>query len=506
MRAMTSWMVAVLVCAPVAWAVDIEWVTVGDVGNAGELSGESVPGGYGPDRICGAVDYVYDIGKFEVTAGQYTEFLNAVAARDPYGLYDWRMSGLDEGCMIERVGPSGAYSYSVAPDWADRPVNRVGWGDAARFANWLHNGQPTGAQDLTTTEDGAYFLNGAMLDAELMAVTRRPDARVCLPSEDEWYKAAYYDASVGLYYDYPTGLDVPPTPEGPPGTDMAAGSANYDDVQGGPYYRTAVGAYDAMPSDSPYGTFDQGGNVWEWSETAVDASSRVVRGGSYSWDASPMNAAYRNYSVPIDAWGGRGFRVASVEAVCGDGMLQWWAETCDDGNTVAGDGCDENCYEEICGNGFVQPALGEECDDGNDVDDDGCSNDCEFTGEVCVNHLDCVEANDATGGCCEWDRCNPDTGTCDPPIPNMFGDVCGEDFLDPPNGAVNLSDVLCTLNAMGLGNQVNCPNADVVIVMEADCPGGNGVVGLTDILKVLDAFGAPNSPSASYFCDCPRNP
>ena len=73
--------------------VVIETVPVGNPGNAGELSGSGAgaPGGYGPDRICGAVDYVYNIGKYEVTVGQYTEFLNAVAATDPFGLYDSRM-------------------------------------------------------------------------------------------------------------------------------------------------------------------------------------------------------------------------------------------------------------------------------------------------------------------------------------------------------------------------------------------------------------------------------
>ena len=76
------------------------------------------------------------------------------------------------GCNIQRSGSSGIYTYSVAGDWADRPVNWVDWGDAARFANWLHNGQPTGAQDLTTTEDGAYYLNGATSDPALLAVTR----------------------------------------------------------------------------------------------------------------------------------------------------------------------------------------------------------------------------------------------------------------------------------------------------------------------------------------------
>ena len=104
-----------LLTAP-ALPVGIETVQVGNPGNAGELSGNGA-GGYGPDRICGAVDYVYNIGKFEVTAGQYTEFLNAVAATDTYGLYQEQMDlGLhpdDMGCNIERSGSPGGYTYTV---------------------------------------------------------------------------------------------------------------------------------------------------------------------------------------------------------------------------------------------------------------------------------------------------------------------------------------------------------------------------------------------------------
>ena len=51
-----------------AQAVTIDWVTVSNPGNTGEWSGESY-GGYGPDAICGAVDYEYQIGTYEVTAG-----------------------------------------------------------------------------------------------------------------------------------------------------------------------------------------------------------------------------------------------------------------------------------------------------------------------------------------------------------------------------------------------------------------------------------------------------
>jgi hypothetical protein len=147
--------------------VVIETITVGHPGNPGESQ---------RDGTFGGVSYVYQMGKYEVTAGQYAAFLNAVAAADSYDLYDTRMWTHAHGCMIERSGSSGDYIYSVAPDWANRPVNFVSFGDALRFANWLHNGQPAGVQDLTTTEDGSYFLNGMTSDDQLETVSRRPDA------------------------------------------------------------------------------------------------------------------------------------------------------------------------------------------------------------------------------------------------------------------------------------------------------------------------------------------
>lgn len=62
-----------LLC-PAVFAVNIETVPVGNPGNAGELSGAGA-GGSSDDRICGAVGYSYNIGKYELTAGQYCEFL-----------------------------------------------------------------------------------------------------------------------------------------------------------------------------------------------------------------------------------------------------------------------------------------------------------------------------------------------------------------------------------------------------------------------------------------------
>jgi len=294
----------------------LDMVPVGNAGNAGELSGAGA-GGYGPNAIVGGVAYTYQIGKFEVTAGHYAEFLNKVAATDTYGLYSTGMAGT-YGCGIQRSGSSGTYTYSVGSDWANRPVNYVSWGDAARFANWLHNGQPTGAQGISTTEDGSYYLNGATTQAALMAVTRKTGATWVIPTEDEWYKAAYHknDGVTGNYWDYPTGTNAVPNnanPEGDTGNTANYGDGDY--TVGSPYYTTPVGNFGL--SDSPCGTFDQGGNVWEWTETEIVAgSSRAIRGGDWRGDSRNLLASTRwgirdptieNYDI-----GDIGFRVAAI--------------------------------------------------------------------------------------------------------------------------------------------------------------------------------------------------
>ncbi len=293
----------------------IDTVPVGNPGNDGELSGAGA-GGSGPDRICGAVDYAFNIGTFEVTARQYTEFLNAVADTDAYGLYNTGMWLETSGCKIRRSGSSGSYTYSVTWDWADRPVNIVSWGDAARFCNWLHNGQPTGAQDLSTTEDGSYYLNGATSWTELTAVAREPDATWVIPSEDEWYKAAYHcnDGVTGNYWDYPTSSDSRPSNDlidPDPGNNA---TFKADDLTIGlPYYRTQVGAHEN--SDSPCGTFDQGGNVKEWNEAIIYGSYRGLRGGSFhdvGYVDYYLGAAYRISSNPTSEGSSNGFRVAEV--------------------------------------------------------------------------------------------------------------------------------------------------------------------------------------------------
>jgi len=302
----------------------LQFVTVGNPGNAGELSGAGA-GGYGPDRVCGAVAYTYKMGKFEVTAGQYCAFLNAVAGIDTYGVYvrDMDTTYNQYGCNIKRTGNGTAqtpYTYSVANDWANRPVNFVSWGDAARFANWLHNGQPTGtltgnpAQDAWLTEDGSYYLNGATTTAQLLAITRKDNATWVIPSEDEWYKAAYHknDGVTGNYWDYPTGTNTAPSNQlidPDPGNNANYAGHNGHTI-GAPYYRTPVGEFEN--SESPYGTFDQGGNLWEWNEAILSGSYRGLRGGGFNAGDACLHAAYRNRFNPEDKVGTMGFRIVEI--------------------------------------------------------------------------------------------------------------------------------------------------------------------------------------------------
>ena len=83
---------------------------------------------------------------------------------------------------ITRSGSDGSYSYAVNSGFGPNPVNHVSFFDAMRFVNWLQNGQGSGG-----TETGVYTISDGISE------TRNPSASFWLPSENEWYKAAYYD-------------------------------------------------------------------------------------------------------------------------------------------------------------------------------------------------------------------------------------------------------------------------------------------------------------------------
>ncbi len=317
---------AIVSYAVVAQAtVNIEFVPVGNPGNAND-----VPTRNGTSH--GGVAYPYLIGKYEVTAGQYTEFLNAKAQLDIYDLYNPLMSSDDPPSGrerteypsgIDRSGSEGSYSYSVASDWADRPVNYVSFWDAARFTNWLHNGQGNG-----DTESGAYLNVGS---PDYFA--RQSGATYFIPTVNEWYKAAYHknDGVTSNYFLYPTGGDTAPSNDLiDPDPGYNATYADHLDgwslTIGSPYYRTEVGAHENTAS--PYGTFDQGGNVFELTEAmAVSNNVRALFGSGYNNANLNMTSYYPASFGDLGAgpigWDVEvGFRVAGVfEPLLGDANL-----------------------------------------------------------------------------------------------------------------------------------------------------------------------------------------
>lgn len=308
-----SFAIAMAIFANSGYAISIDMVDVGNPGNPTDA------------RLCcgglGSVGYDYQIGKYEITAGQYTEFLNAVADDDTYNLYNTQMWSSEFGAKIQRSGTPGSYSYSVADDWANRPVNFVSAWNAARFANWLHNDQPTGPQGPGTTEDGAYINIG-----DEAMFSRQPGAKYWIPTRDEWHKAAYYDPNyggngVGGYLTYPTWADAEPGRDITELTNPANNANWYGDfysggyVVGSPYYRTEVGQF--ALSQSPYGTFDQAGNVTEliMQEDGLGDVYLVGLGGSFADYWSSTMDAYNHTFV----WGDPGladypfgFRIAGL--------------------------------------------------------------------------------------------------------------------------------------------------------------------------------------------------
>ncbi len=278
-------------------AVTFDWAEIGNAGNTADTTNY------------GSVGYDYNISTTEVTTAQYVEFLNAVADTDTNGLYNVFMAGSLYYKGITRSGSSGSYTYSANAGWENRPVVYVSWYDTLRFVNWLHNGQPVGMQDASTTEYGAYDMSLQQTNPE--SIVRLAGAQYWLPSENEWYKAAYYDPVNEIYYDYAIGMDGRPSNMSPDQNLLY--SANYYYMGytiGSPYYTTEVGAYTL--SASPYGTYDQSGNVSEWNESLI-GSSRGVRGGAWNLTEYNMQSIAQSGLSPTDeSDSGLGFRIAGV--------------------------------------------------------------------------------------------------------------------------------------------------------------------------------------------------
>ncbi len=150
-----------------------------------------------------------------------------------------------------------------------------------------------------------------------MAVTRSSTATYVIPSENEWYKAAYYDPTLsggtGGYWAFATKSNTKPGNTLPDTTGNNANCyvSNYADPTN---LLTPVG--DFVLSPSAYGTFDQTGDAYNRNETAISGSYRVNRGGWYAdYMRLDLTSSSREDAVPTNFDYGTGFRVASSAPV-----------------------------------------------------------------------------------------------------------------------------------------------------------------------------------------------
>jgi formylglycine-generating enzyme required for sulfatase activity len=231
----------------------------------------------------------YYIDKYEVTNAEFGAFIGA-------GGYNiaalWSLEGWAARTSANWTQPAywGQDAYRSGPGWPGFPVIGVSWYEAEAFANWVWK---------------------------------------ALPTEAQWEKAARgTDARL-----YPWGNE----------TDNLGARANYsgsgDPYESGSSQITPVGFYDGhehllppfqtISSPSPYGGYDFAGNAWEWvhdwysssyystSPTSnpqgpSTGSSRVLRGGSWSYGTTNLRCAerYSGASPPTSRINNYGFRCA----------------------------------------------------------------------------------------------------------------------------------------------------------------------------------------------------
>jgi formylglycine-generating enzyme required for sulfatase activity len=275
----------------------IDFVNIGNAGNAVDTTGY------------GAVPYEYRIGKYEISQN-----------------------------AIDKATASGMANVTAGPWTGSQPAAEISWYEAAAFVNWLNTSTgKTAAYDLAW-DGSAWSMNLWSTEQAWTAggenLYRNKDAFYFLPSENEWYKAAYYNPAGSNYFFYPTGSYTPPAV-------VASGTNTGTAV----FYSFATVPAIAVPAIvdsagglSPYGTMGQGGNVFEWTESASDGTNsssseaRADRGGDWTYPEANLRSDSSGLASPNLERFAVGFRVASVPepstyallAMSAAGAL-WWA-------------------------------------------------------------------------------------------------------------------------------------------------------------------------------------
>ena len=253
----------------------MEFTEIGNPANTPETLGNPNPKGI--------VSYVYRMARYEVSR----EMLNKANVDGALGLTMADMTSF---------GGNGVL----------KPATGLSWYEAAKFVNWLNTS--TGFEAAYKFDSSGNYQLWSPGDAGYNASNpfRNANAKYVLPSNAEWYKAAYGRQDGGWNY-YTTG-NITPTAVAS-ATDIGNTIVYKQGVQG-PADITSSGGW------SSYATVGQGGNASEWSESAVDginndtSENRCVLGGY--WGSTTLYDFDSN--TPFAKWNATGIRVAIIKS------------------------------------------------------------------------------------------------------------------------------------------------------------------------------------------------
>jgi formylglycine-generating enzyme required for sulfatase activity len=253
----------------------LDFTAIGNPGNADDTTGY------------GSVGYTYRIGTYAISQNQ-----------------------------IDKATASGLQNVTAGAWSGDQPAANMSWYESAAFVNWLNTSKgfqaaynltwsgSTWSMALWTVTDAGYNTNNKF---------RNSLAKYFLPSENEFYKAAYGKSDGSGYYLYPTASDSLPTA-------VASGTQSETAVYNQPVGQGPASVYQAGGLSS-YGTMGQGGNIWQWNESASDGVNddaqeiRGVFGCSWFDSADFLQPSLRGGGGP-DSWVNVvSLRVASVADV-----------------------------------------------------------------------------------------------------------------------------------------------------------------------------------------------
>lgn len=229
--------------------------------------------------------------------------------------YEYRISTYEISQDAIDKATAGGMANVMAGAWAgNQPAADIPWYQAAAFVNWMNTSKgKTAAYNLTFSGDHWSMVLWSSADAWQVGgenLYRHKEAYYFLPSENEWYKAAYYNPDASDYFLYPTAGNTAPT--------AVAGGNDVDTAVYEQPFEQGPASVDLAGGLSAFGTMGQGGNVWEWTESAFDGSNnltdedRTVRGGVWGSEATDLDSSTRMDTDPSDQGVFVGFRVASV--------------------------------------------------------------------------------------------------------------------------------------------------------------------------------------------------